>query len=192
MIVGYVRVSTYEQNLDLQIDAMKKHGYDLLYQETASGSKADRPELKKCMEYLRKGDKLVIWKLDRLGRNLRHTLELAEELETKGIEFVSITDSFDTSTASGKMFFQFLAVIAEFERNQMLERTHAGLAAARAQGRIGGRKPSLDKKKIATCVEYHKKGIPAKNIAKMMKCSKSTVHKYLQLEGLKKAKKKTV
>jgi DNA invertase Pin-like site-specific DNA recombinase len=185
MIVAYVRVSTHEQNLGLQIDAMEKHGYDMLYEETASGAKADRPELKKCMDYLRKGDKLVIWKLDRLGRNLRHTLELAEELETKGIEFVSITDSFDTSTASGKMFFQFLAVIAEFERNQMLERTYAGLAAARAEGRIGGRKPSMDKKKIEKCVELHKKGVRAQDIAKMMKCSKSTVFKYLQQEKCK-------
>lgn len=179
MIVGYVRVSTNDQNPELQFDAMEKYGYDLLFHETASGAKADRIELKKCMEYLRKGDKLVVWKLCRFGRNLRHTLELAEVLEKRGIEFVSITDNFDTSTAAGKMFFQFLAVINEYERNNMLERTHAGLRAARERGRIGGRKPVLSDKKAQKCVELYEKGVNAKDIAKMLGCSKASVYNYV-------------
>ncbi len=179
MIVAYVRVSTHDQNLDLQLDAVKKHGYDALYQETASGAKQDRPELKKCLDYLRKGDKLVIWKLDRLARSVKHILAVGDELDAKGVELISIMDHFDTSTASGRMFFQFLAVMAEFERNLMLERTHAGLASARAQGRIRGRKPSMDKKKIKKTIELHDKGVRAQDIAKIMKCSKSTVFKYL-------------
>jgi DNA invertase Pin-like site-specific DNA recombinase len=184
-IVGYIRVSTHEQNLDLQIEAMEKHGYDMLYQEMVSGAKADRPEFEKCLNYLRKGDTLVVWRLDRFGRTLRKTLELVEQLEEKGVEFKSLQDNFDTSTASGRMFFHLCAVFAEYERNIMLERTYAGLAAAKAQGRVGGRKPSMNKKKIAEAVDLHKKGVSAKQIAQMMKCSKSTVFKYLQQEKLK-------
>jgi len=184
-IVAYVRVSTHEQNLDLQIDAMEKHGYDVLYQETVSGAKADRPEFEKCLAYLRPGDTLVVWRLDRFGRTLRKTLDLVEQLEEKKIEFKSLLDSFDTATASGRMFFHLCAVFAEYERNVMRERTFAGLAAAKAQGRVGGRKPSMDKKKIEKCVELHKKGVRAQDIAKMMKCSKSTVFKYLQQEKCK-------
>jgi len=181
-IVAYVRVSTNEQNLELQIEAMEKHGYDVLYQEAVSGAKADRPEFQKCLNYLRKGDTLVVWRLDRFGRTLRRTLELVEQLEEKGIEFKSLLDNFDTSTASGRMFFQLCAVFAEYERNIMLERTYAGLATARAQGRIGGRKRSMSPKKVAEAVDLHKKGVSAKQIAKMMGCSKSTVFKYLSEE----------
>jgi DNA invertase Pin-like site-specific DNA recombinase len=187
-IVAYVRVSTHEQNLELQIEAMERHGYDMLYQEAVSGAKADRPQFEKCLNYLRKGDTLVVWRLDRFGRTLRRTLELVEELESKGVQFKSLLDKFDTSTASGRMFFHLCAVFAEYERNIMLERTYAGLAAAKAQGRVGGRKRSMSPGKIAKAVDLHNRGVSAKDIAAMMKCSKSTVFKYLQEEKLKSSK----
>lgn len=142
MKLAYGRVSRDDQNLDLQRDAFAKEGVDRVYLEKASGAKDDRPELARMMDALREGDTLVVWRLDRLGRNMKHLIATVEELERRGVAFVSITEKIDTSSATGRLIFYFFASLAEFERNLLRERTKAGLAAARARGRKGGR-PSL-------------------------------------------------
>ncbi len=146
MKVGYARVSTFEQDLDLQIDALKKDECDRVYLDKGeSGAKENRPEWYKCLDHLRKGDTLVIWKLDRASRSTKHLIELAEKLETKGVELRSLREQIDTSTAMGKFFFRMTASIAELERDIIRERTLAGLAAAKSRGRKGGRKKSITK-----------------------------------------------
>ncbi|MGD1950750.1 MAG: recombinase family protein [Leptolyngbyaceae cyanobacterium] len=149
MSIGYARVSTYDQTLDLQLDALKADGCDRIFtDEGVSGAKSSRPEWDKCLDQLRKGDVLVIWKLDRAGRSTKHLIEVSEFLEFKGVELRSIQDQIDTSTAMGKFFFRTMASIAELERDIIKERTEAGLKAARARGRKGGRKPSITKGQI--------------------------------------------
>lgn len=146
MKVGYARVSTFEQDLDLQIDALKKDECDRVYLDKGeSGAKENRPEWYKCLDHLRKGDTLVIWKLDRASRSTKHLIELAEKLETKGVELRSLREQIDTSTAMGKFFFRMTASIAELERDIIRERTLAGLAAAKSRGHKGGRKKSITK-----------------------------------------------
>src|SRR5580765_3704636 len=139
MDIGYARVSTGEQALDLQLDALKAAGCGKVYQETASGAKADRPVLEDVVSYLRAGDTLVVWRLDRLGRSLQHLIEVVALLAERGIGFKSLTEQIDTTTPGGKLIFHVFGALAEFERDLIRERTHAGLAAARAQGRTGGR-----------------------------------------------------
>src|SRR5215207_8481096 len=143
MEIGYARVSTGEQTLDLQLDALKSAGCGKIYQETASGAKADRPVLDVVLSYLRKGDTLVVWRLDRLGRSLRHLIEVVAALAERGIGFKSLTEQIDTTTPGGKLIFHVFGALAEFERDLIRERTHAGLAAARARGRLGGRPRKL-------------------------------------------------
>src|SRR6476620_6760945 len=143
MEIGYARISTGEQTLDLQRDALKAADCDKVYQETASGAKADRPVLEDVLSYLRSGDTLVVWRLDRLGRSLRHLIELVAGLAERGIGFKSLTEQIDTTTPGGKLIFHIFGSLAEFERDLLRERTHAGLAAARARGRLGGRPKKL-------------------------------------------------
>src|SRR4051812_19798181 len=145
--VGYARVSTQNQLLDLQIDALKKEGCEKIFTEKVSGMKDERQELNECLKYLRKGDILVVYKLDRLGRSTKKLLEITEGLEGRGIEFVSINDKMDTTTAIGKAMFRMLAVLSEMERDLISERTKAGLESARARGRKGGR-PKMNQKVI--------------------------------------------
>lgn len=146
MKVGYARVSTFEQDLDLQTDALEKDGCDRTFLDKGeSGAKENRPEWDKCLDQLRKGDTLVIWKLDRASRSTKHLIELAEKLEAKGVELRSLREQIDTSTAMGKFFFRMTASIAELERDIIRERTLAGLAAAKSRGRKGGRKKSITK-----------------------------------------------
>lgn len=142
---GYARVSTAEQRLDLQLDAFEKATIhpDYIYQEHISGVKAKRPQLTECLRTMRKGDTLVVWKLDRLGRSVKELIEILEQLRERGIEFQSLNDHIDTSSAVGKMVFHILAAFAQFERDLNSERTIAGLAVARKRGRMGGRKPIL-------------------------------------------------
>jgi DNA invertase Pin-like site-specific DNA recombinase len=149
--IGYCRVSTSDQSLDLQVDALKKSGCETIYQETASGknaTKAARPELSQCLKALRAGDSLVVWRLDRLGRSLSDLVQIVEDLRSRGIELVSLSESIDTSSATGQLMFHIMGSLAEFERNLIRERTAAGLASARARGRIGGRPKSLGEKEI--------------------------------------------
>jgi DNA invertase Pin-like site-specific DNA recombinase len=146
--IGYARVSTDDQNLDLQLDALTKAGCDTVYKEKMSGKTADRPELEHCLKALREGDTLVVWRLDRLGRSLQDLVRIVTDLEAKGIAFVSVSENLATGSASGKLQFHVFAAMAEFERNLIRERTNAGLKAARARGRVGGRPSKLSDKQI--------------------------------------------
>lgn len=149
MNIGYARVSTEDQTLDLQLDALKAHGCEVLYQEHASGKNADRPELENALKALRTGDHLVVWRLDRLGRNLADLVQIVNDLEKRGVGLVSLTEQINTASPSGKLVFHIFASLAEFERNLIRERTLAGLQAARARGRRGGRPTKLTDKDIA-------------------------------------------
>ena len=150
MLIGYARVSTDDQNTQLQTDALERAGCNRIFREKASGAKTDRPELARVLDTLRKGDVLVVWKLDRLGRSLPHLIELVADFETRGIGFRSLTENIDTTSATGRMFFHMMGALAQFERDRIRERTLAGLVAARAQGRFGGRPPSLSPEDLET------------------------------------------
>lgn len=143
MQIGYARVSTQDQNPALQMDALGAAGCEKLFTEKASGAQRDRPELKAALDYLRAGDLLVVWKLDRLARSMRQLIDTIEALEARGIAFRSLTEAIDTTTAGGKLVFHIFGALAEFERSIIRERTNAGLAAARARGKLGGRPPAL-------------------------------------------------
>ena len=181
MKIGYARVSTQDQNLDLQRDALKAAGCSRIVEDTASGSKRDRSGLERAREQLRKGDVLVVWRLDRLGRSLRHLIEMMNELEGQGIGFQSICEAIDTTTSAGKLVFHIFGALAEFERNLIRERTKAGLEAARARGRKGGRKKKLDAKKRALAVQlYRAKEHTIPEICQMVGVSKPTLYTYVE------------
>jgi DNA invertase Pin-like site-specific DNA recombinase len=181
MKIGYARVSTHEQNLDLQLDALQKSGCERIYQDKASGSLTSRPELDKLKEALREGDILIVWRLDRLGRSLKDLIAWISELEEKKITFQSLQESMDTGTAGGKLIFHLFGALAEFERNLIRERTKAGLEAARARGRLGGRPQKLKKDKKALAVKlYHEKELPIMKICEMLEISKPTLYKYVR------------
>lgn len=178
--IGYARVSTDDQNLDMQRDALKAAGCSVIYEETASGKGSTRPELEQCRKALRQGDTLIVWRLDRLGRNLSDLVQLVTELEQKGISFESITERIETGSAAGKLVFHVFAALAEFERNLIRERTNAGLAAARARGRAGGRKPKLDEKDVKEIrALWRDKSIPVADIARRYGVSRTTLYKHL-------------
>lgn len=149
MDIGYARVSTQEQDLDLQRDALESVGVEKVYWEKVSSRKEDRPELTSALDYCREGDVLVVYKLDRLGRSLKELLEIVSALEARGVGFRSLQEALDTTTPGGRLVFHIFASLAEFERDLIRERTMAGLTAARARGRSGGRKPKMDERKIA-------------------------------------------
>ncbi|GAC1456922.1 MAG: recombinase family protein [Chamaesiphon sp.] len=153
MKIGYARVSTEDQTLRLQQDALRAAGCDQLFQDIASGSKTARPGLDDCLAYLREGDTLVVWRLDRLGRSLAHLMETVEDLRERGIGFMSVTEGFDTTTSGGKLIFHIFGAIAEFERNLIKERTNAGLAAARRRGKVGGRKRTISDYQIKQAIQ---------------------------------------
>src|ERR671915_2547182 len=156
MLIGYARVSTGEQTLDLQLDALQEAVCEKSYTETASGPKAERPVLQEVLGYLRSGDTLVVWRLDRLGRSLRHLIETVAALAERGIGFKSLTEQIDTTTSGGKLVFHVFGALAEFERDLLRERTHAGLAAARARGPTGGRPKKLaDPKRVGAAQAPH-------------------------------------
>lgn len=178
MKFGYARVSTLDQNLDSQVDALKAAGCDKIFEEKMSGKRDDRPELKRLLDQLRKGDTLVVYKLDRLGRSTFKLLELTADFEKNGIEFVSIVDGIDTSTPVGKFFFRTMASIAELERDIIAERTQAGLKAARARGRVGGR-PKADKSKINVALKLYDDGVPVPEIVEATGVSKTTLYRYV-------------
>jgi len=180
MLIGYARVSTIDQNLDLQLDALKNIGCEKLFEDKVSGSKSDRPGLIKALDQLRNGDTLVVWRLDRLGRSLRHLIELINKLQEKEIMFRSIQDGIDTSNSIGQFFFHITGAFAELERNLIRERTKAGLDAARARGRKGGRKLSLNKQQILMMLEiYEARSTPIIAICKQFKISRKTFYRYM-------------
>lgn len=181
MQIGYARISTYDQNLDLQKDALQKAGCERIIEETASGKNTERPGLNSIKEILRKGDTLVVWRLDRLGRSLKDLIEWINYLEDKGISFRSLQESIDTSTSAGKLVFHIFGALAEFERNLIRERTNAGLIAARARGRLGGRPQSLDEEKRQTVAKLYNDGkLQVMEICKMFNISKPTLYKYIK------------
>ena len=180
MKIGYARVSTAEQNNDLQIDALQKEGCDRIFEEKASGAQRDRPELKSALEYARAGDTIVVWKLDRLARSLKQLIETVEGLEKRGIGFKSITESIDTSTSGGKLIFHIFASLAEFERNIIRERTSAGLESAKVRGRTGGRPSKLSLEDIEVAKTLLKNPeITAKEVAKRMGVSFATLYRLI-------------
>jgi DNA invertase Pin-like site-specific DNA recombinase len=181
MNIGYVRISTREQSTQLQDDAMAAAGITKVYADIGvSGSLASRPEFDKALAHLREGDVLTVWKLDRLGRNTRNVLEVVEGLTARGIGFRSLTEGLDTSGPMGKAMLTVMAAFAELERSTMLERTHAGLAAAKAQGRVGGRPRALDAKKLAQVRKLVKSGDHTRaEIAKMVGISPATLYRVL-------------
>lgn len=148
MQIGYARVSTDDQELNLQLDALTESGCTRIYREKESGGKDERPELQAALDYLREGDTLVVWRLDRLGRNLKHLIQTVERLKEEGKHFRSLTEEINTSTATGTLVFHLFCALAEFERNLTRERVNAGLKAAKARGRLGGRKKTITEKVI--------------------------------------------
>ncbi len=180
MLIGYARVSTTDQNVSLQIDDLKKVGCEKIFRDKVSGAKADRPGLQNALEFLREGDSLVVWRLDRLGRSLKHLLETVSLLEERGIGFRSLQESIDTTTSGGRLIFHIFGALAEFERNLIRERTMAGLKAARARGKFGGRPRKLDKKKTELLYRlYDEKKHTIIEICQMMGISKPTLYAYL-------------
>ncbi len=179
MKIGYARVSTIDQSLDLQNDGLEKAGCEKIFADHGvSGAKTERPGLDKALDQIRKGDTLVIWKLDRLGRSLSHLLSIIEGLKKKGAHFASVQDAFDTSTASGKMVFSVIGAMAEYERNLTRERTMAGLASARARGRKGGRPKQLDEGQVKVAIALAEAGeLMIKEICKQVGCSRSTYYR---------------
>lgn len=178
-MIGYARISTGEQKLDLQLDALKQAGCERRFHDVASGAKSQRAGLDAALEFIREGDVLVVWKLDRLGRSLQHLLETVTSLEKRGIGFRSLQENIDTTTAGGKLIFHVFGALAEFERGIIRERTNAGLQAARARGKKGGRRPVMDAKKLAmarTLMADKSNSIP--DICATLKVSKSTLYKY--------------
>lgn len=179
MIVGYARVSTQDQNLQLQIDALQNAGCFEIFEERITGTKKDRPALNEMLKMLRAGDRVVVYKLDRISRSTKHLIELVELFEEKGVEFVSVQDNIDTSTALGRFFFRIMASIAELERDIISERTKAGLSAARARGRNGGR-PTADKKKVQLAFKmYESKDYSISQIVQAAGISQATLYRKL-------------
>ena len=187
MLIGYARVSTNEQHLDLQRDALLKAGVTAkdIYTDKVTGVKADRPGLTLALSHLREGDTLVVWRLDRLGRSLKHLIETVTTLREQGISFKSLTENIDTSTATGILIFQIFGALAEFERNLIKERTVAGLQAARARGRTGGRpKRSPDERKIALAKKfYNDNALSIPEILKTLNISKSTLYRWVDIDS---------
>ena len=183
MLIGYARVSTVEQNLDLQRDALKQAGCEEIIEDTKSGSQRDRPGLNRALDKLRSGDTLVVWKLDRLGRSVKDLVELVGDLEKKGIHFRSVTDTIDTSTSAGRFFFHVMASLAQMERELLIERTRAGLESARAQGRVGGRKRVMTPSKLEAARKLLDSGTTHREVAASLGVSVPTLYRWIPKGG---------
>ncbi|EPY8426540.1 recombinase family protein [Citrobacter youngae] len=183
MLIGYVRVSTNDQNTALQRNALECAGCELIFEDKISGKVSERPGLKKLLRTLSEGDTLVVWKLDRLGRSMRHLVGLVEELREKGVNFRSLTDSIDTSTPMGRFFFHVMGALAEMERELIVERTRAGLEAARAERRIGGRRPKFSDDGWAQMGRLIKGGMDRKQVAIIYDVGISTLYKKFPVGG---------
>ena len=182
MLIGYARVSTTDQTLALQRDALERAGCQRIFTDTASGSLADRRGLEDAISQLRPGDALVVWRLDRLGRSLRHLIETITNLHNRGVGFKSLTEQIDTTTSGGKLIFHIFGALAEFERDIIRERTQAGLQAARARGRQGGRpKLSNTARKVALARKlYEDRQTPVQDICRDLNISRATLYRYLR------------
>ncbi len=179
MLIGYARVSTQDQNLDLQANALVKAGCQKIFDDKIGGSRTERPGLAKALEMLREGDTLVVWKLDRLGRSVKRLVDLVSELHQQGVQFKSLTDAIDTSTSSGRFFFHVMASLAEMERELTVERTRAGLEVARQLGRIGGRKRLMTDSKIEAAKKLLASGVPPRDVAKNLGVSVPTLYRWV-------------
>jgi DNA invertase Pin-like site-specific DNA recombinase len=183
MLIGYARVSTQEQTLNLQQDALTKAGCDKIFTDTASGAKAERKGLDEALDYVRKGDTLVVWRLDRLGRSLPHLITTMTDLEERGIGFKSLTENIDTTTSGGKLIFHIFGALAEFERNLIRERTTAGLTAARDRGRTGGRPKALAARQLSIAKAlYNDKQHSIAEICQTLKISRATLYRSIKTE----------
>jgi DNA invertase Pin-like site-specific DNA recombinase len=179
MLIGYARVSTQDENLDLQIDALTRTGCEKLFDDKASGSRAERPGLSKALETLRTGDTLVVWKLDRLGRSVKNLVGLVAALQEQDIQFKSVTDAIDTATPSGRFFFHVMASLAQMERELTIERTRAGLETARKLGRKGGRKRRMTDSKIKSAKRLLADGVPPRDVALNLSVSIPTLYRWI-------------
>lgn len=183
-LVGYARVSTWDQTTQSQMDALRSAGCHRIFEETASGTRTDRPQLAALLDYVREGDTLVVWRLDRLGRSLKHLIETVTALEQRGVAFRSIHENIDTTTSAGRLVFHIFGALAEFERDLIVDRTKAGLAAARERGSKPGRKPSLSADQVAVVRRMHTGGEHTVDaIAKVVGVSRATVYRALSTEA---------
>lgn len=179
MLIGYARVSTEEQNLGLQLDALKSAGCEQIFTDKISGTRTTRPGLDKAIEYMREGDTLTVWKLDRLGRSVKNLVDLVAELKANGRQFRSLTDGIDTSTTAGQFFFHVMAALSQMERDLIVERTRAGLAAAKRAGRTGGRPVIMTKAKLDAARKLLETGTPPRDVAEQLGISVPTLYRHL-------------
>ena len=179
LLIGYARVSTQDQNLELQTEALQLAGCKKLFEDRVSGTRVERPGLAQARESLRAGDTLVVWKLDRLGRSVKHLVEFVGELQKEGVQFKSLTDSIDTGTPSGRFFFHVMASLAEMERELIVERTRAGLEVARQLGRTGGRKRQMTETKVKAAKKLLARGTPAREVASNLGVSVPTLYRWI-------------
>ena len=180
-LIGYARVSTAEQDTALQTDALNKAGCERIFEDTVSGSKTERPGLTASLEYLRDGDVLVVWRLDRLGRSLPHLIEIISALESRCVGFRSLTESIDTTTPGGRLIFHVFGALGQFERDLIRDRTKAGLAAAAARGRKGGRKPVITAEKLQKAREHMANGLNVREAAARIRIGKTALYAALQV-----------
>ena len=183
MLIGYARVSTADQNLALQHQALSAAGCEKIFDDTISGTKIDRPGLTKALEQVRAGDTLVVWKLDRLGRTVKNLIDFTEQLHTDGVGFRSLTDQIDTTTPAGRFFFNIMASLAQMERELTIERTQAGLAAARAKSHLPGRKRLMTDSKIASAIKLLEAGMTPPDVARDMGVSIPTLYQWIPAHG---------
>lgn len=179
MLVGYARVSTKDQNLDLQTNSLKEDGCERLFEEKVNSTKKDRTELNRALDIMREGDTLVVWKLDRLGRSVKQLVSFVENLHNNGMQFKSISDGIDTSTTAGKFFFHIMASLAEMERGLIVDRTQAGLAAARLKGRKGGRPRKMTARKIDSAKKLLIEGVSPTDVAEDLGVSVPTLYRWI-------------
>lgn len=179
-LIGYARVSTAEQDTALQTDALRNAGCERVFEDTASGAKADRPGLADALAYLRDGDVLVVWRLDRLGRSLPHLIETVGKLEARGVGFRSLTENIDTTTPGGRLIFHVFGALGQFERDLIRERTNAGLKAARERGSLGGRRPVITPDKLRKARDHIAAGLTVREAATRLKVGKTALYKALE------------
>jgi DNA invertase Pin-like site-specific DNA recombinase len=184
MKIGYARVSTTDQNLDMQLNELEKAGCEKIYREKLSGKNTDRPELQKLLSEIRKGDQVVVWKLDRIGRSIKNLIDIVDQFKTHGVDFISLHNQIDTSTPTGRFTFNLFAALAEFEREMIVERTMAGLQASKQKGIKAGRKPGLTPENLKTAKRAYrmktKENYSITEIVEILKIGKSTLYRYLK------------
>ena len=185
-LIGYARVSTPEQSLDLQVDALRQAGCSKIFTDVAGGARADRPGLEQALEYLRLGDILVTWKLDRLGRSLQHLIHLITDLQRREVGFRSLQESIDTTSPGGKLIFHVMGALAEFERDLIRERTRAGLAAARARGRKGGRPVSMGEREKRLAEQLlQDPALSVGEVARTLGVGRSTLYRHVDVASIR-------